>query len=143
MDRADAPGVGADFIAYGFPEDHPHPESVQRVPTARLFKGHVQRSMQYMRGPYSYFASEVSIPMRTGLSGGPLFPVRDRNRVIGLACENVQSTTYVGRSAVIERDGVIERVTERDVVQYGIALLLHPIADWLDAEVPPQTPRLP
>lgn len=36
VDHGDAPGLGADFMAYGFPEDYPHPEALESSPTARL-----------------------------------------------------------------------------------------------------------
>jgi hypothetical protein len=111
-------------------------------PTARLFRGHFQRGLRYIRGNYEYEAGEMSIPSPAGLSGGPLFRPHDFNYVTAVATENVQSTTYVGRIEEVTKEGVVERHVERDVAQYGIAAVLAPLSEWLD-EVAPRAARRP
>jgi hypothetical protein len=59
-----------------------------------------------------------------------------------VAAENFQSTTYVGRIEETTAEGVTTRTIERDVVQYGIAVLLEPIVAWLDEVVAPRA-RVP
>jgi hypothetical protein len=142
INYSDTPALGTEFMAYGFPEDAPDLGSNERRPMARLFRGHFQRVLRDQRRPYNYAAGEMSIPSPVGLSGGPLFRPEHFNTVISVATGNVQSRTYVGRVEETEAAGVTERHTVEDIVQYGIAALLAPVADWLDALAPVQ-PRLP
>jgi hypothetical protein len=141
-DIAQTPALATEFMAYGFPEDAPAPSATNQEPIARAFRGYVQRTLHYERAPYKYPAAEMSIPSPAGLSGGALFLPSDFNLAIGVATENVQSTTYVGRFEETSHDGVVIRQIERDVVQYGIAVLLDPLKGWIDG-VLPAVARLP
>ena len=134
--------LGLEFMAYGFPEDAPAPDEESLTPTPRLFRGYLQRQLVYRRAGYEYSAGEMSVPAPAGLSGGALFAAADFNSVIGVAAENVQSTTYVGRVEEKTTAGGTERFVEREHVQYGIAALLAPLGDWLD-ELVPEQPRWP
>jgi hypothetical protein len=134
--------LGLEFMAYGFPEDAPAPDEEPLTPTPRLFRGYLQRQLTYRRAGYEYSAGEMSIPAPAGLSGGALFVAADFNSVIGVAAENVQSTTYVGRVEEQTSEGGKVRHVEREHVQYGIAALLAPLGDWLD-ELVPEEPRWP
>lgn len=134
--------LGMEFMAYGFPEDALAPNEEPLTPTPRLFRGYLQRQLTYLRAGYEYSAGEMSIPAPAGLSGGALFVAADFNSVIGVAAENVQSTTYVGRvEEQTSEEGKVTRI-EREHVQYGIAALLAPLGDWLD-ELVPEEPRWP
>jgi hypothetical protein len=128
--------LGLEFMAYGFPEDGLAPNEEPLTPTPRLFRGYVQRQLTYRRAGYEYSAAEMSIPAPAGLSGGALFVAADFNSVIGVAAENVQSTTYVGRVEEQTSEGGKVTHVEREHVQYGIAALLSPLGDWLDEFVP-------
>jgi hypothetical protein len=139
---ADSPELGAQFMAYGFPEDLTSLDASESKPTERMFRGSFQRTLDYERGAYKYRAGEMSIPSPAGLSGGPLFSAVSFNSVIAVATENVQSATYVGRFEETVIDGVTVRQIERDMVQYGIATLLAPLAQWL-AELVPPCARMP
>jgi Trypsin-like peptidase domain len=142
VDIGPRPKLGTEFMAYGYPEDFPDPAATEREPTARLFRGWFQRILRYARGSYAYTAGEMSAAVPAGLSGGPLFAPSDFSHLLGIAVENVQSTTYVGRFEEISSDGVVERRIERDLVQYGIAALAEPITEWLDVHVPKRA-RMP
>ena len=134
--------LGLEFMAYGFPEDAPAPDEEPLTPTPRLFRGYLQRELNYRRAGYDYSAGEMSIPAPAGLSGSSLFVAADFNSVIGVAVENVQSTTYVGRVEEQTSDGGKITHVEPEHVQYGIAALLAPVEDWLD-ELVPEQPRWP
>jgi hypothetical protein len=142
VEIARTPAFGTEFMAYGFPEDAPAPSAPNRGPIARAFRGYVQRTLHYERAPYGYAAAEMSMPSPAGLSGGALFLASNFNQALGVAAENVQSTTYVGRFEETSEDGVVVRQIERDIVQYGIAILLDPLIRWVD-EVIPVIARLP
>jgi hypothetical protein len=135
------PALATEFIAYGFPEDAPG-WNAKPGPVARVFRGHVQRTLYYERPPYHYQAIEMSVPSPAGLSGGALVWTGSYSRVLGIAAENVNSTTYVGRFEETTADGVTTRQIERDHVQYGIAVDLHRLTAWLD-EVVPEAARDP
>jgi len=129
------PAWGEDFVAFGFPEDVLGEDPSQPVP--RVFKGYVQRVFPY-DGPsrYRYRAAELNIPCPAGLSGGPLFSTVISGQVMGLVTENRESATAVGRieEAISER----ERITriERNVIHYGVALVLADVAEWVDELIP-------
>jgi S1-C subfamily serine protease len=131
---------GEDFYAYGYPEDE---FSTAGATTPRVFKGHYQRFMSYSSplGPYRYIAGELNIQVPSGLSGGPLFRPNAPPIVTAMAVENFETTrTIVDSTEERARDGVIERVTERRrVLSYGIAVMLSPLAEWLDNNVPGRT----
>jgi len=118
------------------------PNQAEHEPVQRFFRGYVQRKLQYELPPFTFSALEMSIPSPSGLSGGPLFTPTNFNEVIGLATQNVESTTYVGRHEEVV-DGE-KRFSSTDVhyVQYGIGALLAPHVPWLDELVPARV-RMP
>jgi hypothetical protein len=140
IDAGPIPALGEEFMAFGYPEDTLGPHPAQPVP--RLFRGHFQRTFDYRRSRFNYIAGEISIPSPAGLSGGPLFSPHNFNAVAAIAAENLQSTTYVGRLEEKTEGGEIRRTVERDVVQYGIAVVLEPLGSWLEAKIP-RRPRTP
>jgi hypothetical protein len=136
------PAWGEDFAAFGFPEDVFGDAPAQ--PTARVFRGYIQRLFQY-QGPasYGYLAAELNIACPAGLSGGPLFLPTHPSSLLGIVTENRESATAVGR--VEETISEVERVTriERNVIQYGVALVLHPLSAWIDEQIPAASGRYP
>jgi hypothetical protein len=126
-------GMGEDFFAFGYPESVFGPDS--RMPTARLFKGHFQRFLDYRSfAGYRYGAGEMSVGAPAGLSGGPLFRPGAPPMLTGLVAENLESTT----AADFEEESPREKpqVVYRRVITYGIAVMLEPIKPWLDERVP-------
>ncbi len=129
--------LGEDFMAYGYPADVLGPEPDQ--PTERLFRGHYQRFMRYesLLG-YSYLAAEMSIPSPTGLSGGPLFRPGAHPMLVAMATENLDSTTYLETVEIEERPGQRTEKRYERVIQYGVALILSDVSEWLDTLIPPR-----
>lgn len=113
--------AGDDFIAFGFPEDTIN--GIAGVPTARVFKGHVQRLFNLEGG--GTLAAEMSVPAPAGLSGSPVVDRSDPNdpRPCALVLSNRDSEIYVAR---YENDDMI-----RAVPQYGTALVLEPLSKWI------------
>ena len=136
FDGALPPYLGADFVAYGFPE-HTHPD-VGSVPTPRVFKGHIQRIIRNHKSylGYEYNAVELSMPCPAGLSGGPCFRPHQMT-VVGIVTENLDTTTTLQES-VEEIVGDVRRQTThfQRVISYGIAVDPGAIAEWLDARIP-------
>jgi len=86
---------------------------------------------------YQFMAGELSIPVPLGLSGGPLFIPSDHNRVSAVAVENHESYTLAEGFEEERSDGNVQRVEHRRIVQYGIAVLLPHVTDWLEARIRP------
>lgn len=125
---------GDSVTAFGYPEDTA-PDGV--VPTPRYFRGHVQRTFDHASSlGYQYRAIELSFGAPGGLSGGPIALRRDSSRAIGIVTENVRSTTYL-ESIVDVVDGA-ERYREQihNVINYGIAVELDTVTDWLNEIIP-------
>ena len=135
-------GLGEEFYAFGYPVDVLGPDST--VPTPRLFKGYFQRFLPPYKTAYSgytYSAAELSFACPGGLSGGPIFRTMDFSAVLGVATENLQSTTTLDAVEELSIGGAPQRRTEyRQVISYGTALMLADVADWIDEHVP-QNPK--
>lgn len=116
--------VGDDFVAFGFPEDTIN--EIAGVPTARIFKGHVQR-LFHLPDQGGAVAAEMSVPAPAGLSGGPVVERSGgaADRPVAVVIGNRESEIYVSR---YENGDVIRAVT-----RYGTALLLEPLVEWLSA----------
>jgi hypothetical protein len=129
-------GLGEDFAAYGYPTEGPSPTSTSDVPTPRLFRGHYQRFFQYSDDRYSYVAGELNIPAPAGISGGPLFNPGALMVLTGIVAGNIETySTLSWREEVSE--GGVERVEmHHRVIEYGIAVMLSSVQDWLDYVMP-------
>lgn len=128
-DVAPIPEWGAEVSAFGYPEDTTPGGT---LPTPRYFRGHVQRMFDHdSHLGYRYAATELSFPAPGGLSGGPVAPRRDPSRVFAIVAENKLATTYLHTVSDLTSGG--ERVSERvhSTIEYGIAVLLAPVTDWL------------
>jgi hypothetical protein len=129
-----AHGLGEDLMAYGYPEDL---RSDEREPTARLFKGYIQRVYQHTSFlGYRYVAYELDFACPAGLSGGPLFRPGAPQMVLGIATENFESTTYTDAFEEVTREGSIQRTQYQRVIAYGAAVSLEAIGDWLNEHLP-------
>jgi hypothetical protein len=133
--------MGEDAYGFGFPENALVEDGPG--PTARVFKGHVQRLFDYV-GPtrYRYLAAELSFPCPRGLSGGPLFTPQPG--VAGLVTESRQSYTAIGREEGVVSEKGEETITlvERDIIHYGVAVVLQDVSEWL-SDLLPEEPRKP
>lgn len=129
------PLLGEPFYAFGFPLDvfsvDPNKE------TERLFRGHIQR-LFYYSSPHNrkwYQALELNIPCPRGLSGGPVFVTEGDFEVMGVVTENLQSTSYCVEEEIVTHGGVTERIINKEIINYGVALQLGPYVDWINETI--------
>ena len=123
--------IGDEVCAFGYPANDPGEPALT---TPRFFRGHYQRSMRYTSPEgLTYWASELSFPAPRGLSGGAIYKPHRFPEVSGLVTTNYESDTGTDHE-INERDGTIIRY--RRVVTYGIALMMHEVAAWLDEILP-------
>jgi len=128
-------GLGSDLYAYGFPENILNPE--EREPTARLFKGYVQRALFHQSHMgYRYAGIELDFACPAGLSGGPIFSPDNPTQVFGLATENFESTTYVEAIEETSREGRTVKTEYQRILSYGVGVMLDTVEDWLNEYLP-------
>ena len=129
------PRLGDDYVAFGFPAEAVLKGATR--PTPRLFKGNYQRFFEHTSHmKYTYYAAELSAPCPDGLSGGPLFHRPSEGTVAGLITESLQVATVLDEEVKVTADGATERTEYRNVISYGVAVLLHPLAGWLAEMIP-------
>ena len=85
---------------------------------------------------YRYRAGELSFGAPGGLSGGPVVTVNDESSALGLVCENLSSTTYLSSIEEVQRDGSKYKEMTRNLIEYGVFVVLDKIDDWLDRVAP-------
>jgi S1-C subfamily serine protease len=128
-------GFGTEVMSCGFPEDV---ALGQRAPTGRVFRGHVQRFMDWRSHlGYEYSAAELSFRCPGGLSGGPLVNPEFPGRLYGVITEDIQTSNILNSIEEVHEDGKVYREHYQNFINYGIAVWLPAIADWLDNVVPP------
>jgi hypothetical protein len=88
--------------------------------------------MAYRTSAYEYEAMELSIPCPWGLSGGPVFDRQRPGEVTAMVTENVETATLVDEETRVTSGGAVEAYLYRRVINYGVALLLHPHIDWIE-----------
>lgn len=127
--------LGEEFMAYGYPDGAQDLKKAKAV--ARFFRGYYQRFFDYVApGRYRYAAAELSIPAPAGLSGGPVFSPDDQGRLIALVTTDVQSGTITDSVETEISPGTVRRIEVWKAIYYGVALLLEPLRQWLDENVP-------
>jgi hypothetical protein len=127
--------MGDEFFAFGFPADVFGPGSLR--PTARLFRGYFQRYFEYASPlGYTYNAGEMSVPSPGGLSGGPVLRLADGPFVSGLAAENLKTYTVLEAEEEVATPAGTMRREYREVINYGVAVLLDSVYDWLKVHIP-------
>ena len=128
-------GFGVEVMSCGFPEDVALDRS---APTARVFRGHVQRFMDWRSYfGYEYFAAELSFRCPGGLSGGPVVNPELPGRVYGVITEDVQTSNILSSIEEVHEDGRVYREHYQNFISYGICVWLPAVADWLDNVAPP------
>src|SRR6185369_16781915 len=126
--------LGEDFYAIGFTEVVTANE--QQLPTARLYKGHFQRFLNYKSFlGYEYAAGEISIPAPGGLSGGPIFLPRDQQTVIAIVAENAQSAAVLDSIEEVMEDGAQYKTLYQAIIRFGVVVMLSSVSDWLEQQV--------
>jgi hypothetical protein len=134
--------LGDSFAAFGYTEDTFGPEP--RLPVARQFRGHIQRVLRYVSPlGYEYDAAELSIGCPGGLSGGPIYLPNSWAAVVGVVTENLESTTYLQAVDEVQENGEVHHYRHQTMINYGIALLLDDLREWLDARAPMTTTSIP
>jgi len=136
-------GLGEEFMTFGYPSEGPAPDS-REGPVARLFLGHYQRFFEYTAtAGFRYLGGEMSIPAPGGLSGAPLFRPDAHQMVTGVVTSNLESYAVTDSTEELREDGSVYRLESRRVINYGLALMLSSVDDWLQDAVPHQkgTPR--
>ena len=125
---------GIEVMSCGFPEDVTLDQSTL---AGRVFRGHVQRFMGWKSHlGYDYFAAELSFRCPGGLSGGPLVNPEFPGRLYGLITEDIQTSNILNSIEEVHEDGKVYREHYQNFINYGIAVWLPDIADWLDDVVP-------
>ncbi len=127
-------GLGEEFMTYGFPYDDIGGGLKRLLP--RMFIGHYQRFLGYTHGPWRYYAGEMSVPSPLGLSGAPIFRPGAEQMLTGIVTANMSSELVEDYYEETDRAGAkVVHKTAR-ITTYGIALMLHSIADWLKPRLP-------
>ncbi len=127
-------GLGEEFMTYGFPYEDIAGGFKQLVP--RMFIGHYQRFFHYVHGPWRYLAGEMNVPSPLGLSGAPIFRPGAQQMLTGIVTANTSSELVEDYYEETDRAGAkVVHKTAR-ITTYGIALMLHSIADWLKPRLP-------
>ena len=122
-----------EFNAFGFPEDTMGPNAGLIVP--RFFKGYFQRTFDHQSHMgYKYRAAELSIACPSGLSGGPLYSTESSSSVVGIVCDNLESSLWLD---TVEREENI-RDNNYKMLNYGVSMLLDPVREWLESLIPKQ-----
>ncbi len=126
---------GQDFMAFGYPLDY---EAVGPRPTARVFRGHIQRFFQHTSHMgYRYLAAELSTGAPLGLSGASVFHDEFQGRLYGVVAENVRTTSELETVLEVQDGAKSYREEQARVINYGVAVWLAAISDWLDRQIPP------
>jgi hypothetical protein len=127
-------GWGERVLALGYPEETEHD---RMIPTARLFTGTIQRELSHSSHMgYEYLAGELSFGSPAGLSGGPVFPSGELDRVLGVVTENQDSTTFLRSVAEIQDGSSTYTEKVHEVIRYGLFVRLDSVKDWLQATIP-------
>lgn len=131
-------GLGEEFMTYGYPfETRESMGPFKAVESARLLRGSFQRFHQFVDpAGHQFLAGEMSVPAPTGMSGAPLFRLGALPMLTALVVGSTESSVLAYKVSEV-KDGVetyVERVDR--VTTYGVAVMLDPLRDWLDTQLP-------
>jgi hypothetical protein len=127
-------GLGEEFRTFGFPYEDLRDGRKNLLP--RWFHGYFQRVFDYEHGPWKYSAAEINTPAPLGLSGAPLFRPGAEQMVTGVVTANFSSELVEDYYEEEDKKGgrTVHRTAR--ITTYGVALLLQPLAEWLNAHLP-------
>jgi hypothetical protein len=126
-------GPGLEVDAFGFPLES---DADSQAPTAKYYRGVIQRLFEYRQGKYSYDALELGIPAPAGLSGGAVALPIDHDgliehSLIGIVTTDREASRSL-RTTIDVTEGeshYVERV--EGVMLHAIAVDLTEMSDWL------------
>lgn len=101
--------------------------------TQRVIGGIIQRDFIHEDSTYKSQCVELSVPIPTGMSGGPAFYAHKPGIAIGIAIGSLQSEVVVHTVSEYENDTLRERERISRIVEYGVVLRLFPIKNWLES----------
>lgn len=130
---------GETFHALGWPEDCLAEFAVTGLPLPtgeppwarmRLFTGTYQRFIPQYASPqgFTFLAGELSIACPVGLMGGPLFRPETHPLVAGMVAGNLRTAS--------DWQADVQRGVQEHVIEYGVALMLDHVGDWLNEHIP-------
>lgn len=121
---------GAQVSAFGYPTQS---TETGDAPVPRYLRGNIQRIFNYssILG-YEYVGLELSFGAPAGISGGPVALDSNPSHVVGMIAENFHASTYVHSIEEVSAGSVTRLETQRDFVNYGIAVCLSDHAAWID-----------
>jgi hypothetical protein len=124
--------IGTDFFCFGYPSLEYG--NMRDNPTVRLVKGHIQRFFEHRNTfGYQFRAAELSVACPPGMSGSPIIRRDVPFELLGLVTDFVEAGT-ISRSEEVETvDGQTSVTVYRDVLRYGVGLVLGDHAEWLKA----------
>ena len=128
---------GLDVMAYGYPV-----QTVKDVvePTPRLFQGYVQRFFSHSSHlGYKYLAAELNFSCPGGLSGSLLINQKHHGRLYGIVTENLRTSTELESILEVTDDGREYKESYHNIINFGVAMWLPAVSDWINTVVPPLT----
>lgn len=134
--------LGEEFMTYGFPiEEAESLGPMVAARSARLVRGYYQRFLEFgTGGGYQFLAGEMSVPAISGMSGSPLFRPGAFPMLTGIVVASLESRveTYSVTEVKDGLDTYVEKMSR--ITTNGIALILHPLEEWLQAMIPVTRP---
>ena len=95
----------------------------------------MQRRLTYTAGSRTSPVLELSSALPQGMSGAPVYIPRYPPLVVGLALGTVESEVVVHAVEEFESNGIRERERVSRIIQYGIALELVAVSEWLRSQL--------
>lgn len=127
--------LGLEITTFGYPQSY---SGSQPIPTPRVFKGYIQRFLNHNSYlGFNYLAAELNFGCPGGLSGSPIFNSLHIGRLYGIITENFKSTTELDSVIEIDENGNSKKESYHNIINYGLALWLPEVEDWINNFVPP------
>ena len=131
------PQLGDGVAAIGYPDDVA--DSGERDQPGRYFRSHIQRFCRHRSAyGYEYHALELGMGSPAGLSGGPVFMATEAKHLVGVVCENFESSTYLSSIEETDSDGKVYREKVRNVINYATCVCLPQYERWLSEHAAPE-----
>lgn len=122
--------LGTQVHCFGYCSDL-QTERPERGARHRVVGGIVQRDLIWDNRNYSSRALELSMTVPRGMSGAPVFVLERPGPVLGVALGTLESEIVAYQSEEFTDGHVVSRERVSRIVQYGVALRLHPYRNWI------------